>query len=295
MLGIGMLIFLTADVCGQGCSDAGFCTLNSFKPQADGAQFNNMVKVGVNAGAADHSIVIVGSYLEFNRKIGNKLSGNIKLTQLSQSGNGIHATGFSDVFVDFSYRMTEKFTITAGTKVPLMDGSRSMNGLALPMDYQSSLGTLDLILGAGYRFDKLQLVLAVQRPLVQNNNAFFATDYVLNSPLRDFQSTNQFQRKSDVLIRISYPMFVSKKITVTPSLLPIYHLGVDKYTDESGERQEITGSDGLTLNANLYLDWMIGKSSVLQFSVGTPFIVRDSRPDGLTRSVIANCEYAIKF
>ena len=58
---------------------------------------------------------------------------------------------------------------------------------------------------------------------------------------------------------------------------------------------EIEGSQGLTLNWNLYLDYELNNDQALQLNVGSPFIVRDTRPDGLTRSFVASLEYRIKF
>lgn len=295
ILGIGFFIILTIEVFGQGCSDAGFCTLNSFKPHADSMAFRNQLKIGANVGSADYSIGIFGSYLEFNRKISKRLGGDIKLTMLSQSGNNISVSGLSDIFLNFNYEASDRFILTAGVKVPLADGNKSMNGLALPMDYQSSLGTFDLILGAGYKLKKFQAVVAYQQPLTQNSNTFLATKYSSDSPLSAFQSTNQFHRKGDILLRASYPIQATKRIAITPSLLPIFHLGNDTYVDELNFTREIEGSNGLTLNINLYVDVTLGNSSMLQFNLGTPLVVREARPDGLTRSWIVNLEYAWKF
>ena len=69
----------------------------------------------------------------------------------------------------------------------------------------------------------------------------------------------------------------------------------DKYTDELNVEKEILGSQGLTLNGNIYFDYEVDSKNALQLNLGAPFIVRDSRPDGLTRSFIANLEYRIKF
>jgi hypothetical protein len=41
--------------------------------------------------------------------------------------------------------------------------------------------------------------------------------------------------------------------------------------------------------------YLIGRVRTTEQFVGMPFIVRESRPDGLTRSFIANLEYRIKF
>lgn len=163
------------------------------------------------------------------------------------------------------------------------------------MDYQSSLGTFDLLFGIGYEVKKIQVVAAIQQPLTQNGNQFLASNYPITSHLRTFQSTNKFQRSGDVLLRVSYPIYLNSKLKLTPSILPIYHLTNDKYTDDLNMKREINGSKGLTLNGNAYLDYEISNKSIIQFNIGLPFVVRDTRPDGLTRSFIANIEYKVKF
>lgn len=282
---------------GQGCSDAGFCTINSFKPNsADSTKvLSNQFKIGAFYGKADNSISVYGNYLEYNRQLGMKFGIDAKLTTIAQNGNGISTFGLSDIFVNANFKASEKVNLTLGAKIPLSNASKTYNNLPLPMDYQATLGTFDLIFGIGYEIKKIQLVAAIQQPLTQNDNQFIATNYPINSKLRTFQSTNKFERSGDVLLRVSYPIYINPKLKLTPSILPIYHLANDKYTDEMNVKQEIKGSQGLTLNGNAYLDYEINSKNSIQFNLGLPFVVRDSRPDGLTRSFIANLEYSIKF
>ncbi|MBL7806122.1 MAG: hypothetical protein JNL02_20430 [Saprospiraceae bacterium] len=293
---IAALLLLSPDQSrGQGCSDAGFCTLNSFKPDAGTPAAANQIKIGGSFGGADNAISVVGGYLEYNRQFGDKFGLDAKLTALGQSGNDISAFGLSDLYVNANLSPRSDLHFTLGAKIPLADGNAANDNLPLPMDYQASLGTFDLIVGAGYDIGKLQLVVALQQPLTQNKNAFFAEDYPAGSPLRDIQTTNMFQRSGDVLLRVSYPFQLGQKLTLTPSLLPIYHLANDKFTDKQGNEIEIDGSQGLTFNGNLYFDYAISASSALQLNAGLPFVVRDARPDGLTRSFVANLEYRFKF
>ena len=191
--------------------------------------------------------------------------------------------------------MTEKFKGVLGFKLPLSNSSKTSEGLPLPMDYQSSLGTVDLIIGVGFKFEGLELLGAFQQPITQNSNEFFSSVYPENSELRNFQSTNNYKRKGDVLLRLSYPVKIGKRIKFTPSLLPIYHLGNDLYTDESNIERTINGSEGLTLNGNLYFDFLLNEHNILQLNTGSPFIVRENRPDGLTRSYIITVEYKYRF
>lgn len=282
---------------GQGCSDAGFCTINSFKPNSSDSTklLNNQFKAGAFFGNADHSISVYGTYLEYNRQLNKKFAIDAKLTSLAQSGNGISAFGLSDIFVNASYKASENIKFTLGVKMPLSQANKTSNNLSLPMDYQASLGTFDLIFGMGYEINKIQFVAAIQQPVTQNDNRFIAAHHPVNSELRTFQSTNKFVRSGDVLLRVSYPVKINSKLKFTPGILPIYHLANDKYTDEFNVKKEITGSQGITLNGNAYLDYEINSKNIIQLNMGIPFMVRDSRPDGLTRSFIANLEYRIKF
>lgn len=282
---------------GQGCSDAGICTMHSFKPSSIAAptDLNNQFKVGVFGGKADKAIAVYGGYLEFNRQFHKKFGVDIKLTSIVQNGNGISSFGLSDVFLTTNYTLNNGLKLTLGSKIPLSNANKIKDNLPLPMDYQSSLGTFDLIFGIGYEIKNVQFAFALQQPLSQNNNQFLASDQPANSTLSTFLSTNKFERSSDVLIRVSYPIKLRSKLRLTPSLLPIYHLKNDAYTDEFNVKKEISGSQGLTFNANAYLDYEINNNNFLQFNLGAPFITRKTRPDGLTRHFVATIEYKVLF
>lgn len=294
MIGLSALIYTAR---GQGCSDAGFCTLGNFKPNGldSTSGFKNELKLGLSFGRADHSITIFGTHLDYQRMLNKKLSFSARLTSLSQSGNGISAFGFSDLFLSADYPAGTIGKITLGFKLPLNDASKIKNNLPLPMDYQSSLGTLDLLLGISRVWNKFHLALALQQPLAQNQNEFAAEDYPAGSALKKFQTTNRFRRRGDVMARVSYSIPLNNQFKITPGLLPVIHLGKDQYTDREGLERAIDGSQGLTLNGTVHFDYEINNNHSLQLNAGVPFIVRKERPDGLTRSFIATLEYRRTF
>jgi hypothetical protein len=291
---VGMPFLLKA----QGCSDAGFCTLSTLKPtvhDSTTASLANLVKAGVSLGKADNTISIIGSYWEYQRNFSERFSLNVRMTGLVQQGNGITSYGLSDIFVNSSFSFKSKASVVVGVKIPLSDGNKKMNGISLPMDYQSSLGTIDFITGINFFLHKVQMSLAWQQPVTQNSNTFFATNYPADSELSRFQSTNKFIRKADVLMRISYPLRLSQKWVLTTGALPLYHIDNDEYTTEQGATEEISGSKGLTLNVTAFLDYRLSANSTLQLNAGVPLLVREVRPDGLTRSIIATLEYSFRF
>lgn len=292
-----LIIALGQQAHAQGCSDAGACTIGSFKPEALDSLQNtrHQFKVGGFYGTADNAILVYGSSLEYQYAFSEQWSADVKLTSLGQSGNAISVFGLSDLYLNATHQWDSSFALTFGTKIPLANGGQSLDGRPLPMDYQSSLGTFDLILGMRYSWKKLQMVLAIQQPLTDNSNAFLNTNYPEESALYIFSSTNGFQRSSDLIFRLSYPFRWRNKWQFTPGILSIYHLRNDRFTDANGDEQEIEGSQGLTLNGNLYIDYALNARQSLQLSIGAPFVVREVRPDGLTRGSIVNLEYRIAF
>ena len=76
------LVLLCKFTFGQGCSDAGFCSINSFKPKSiDSLNIvTNQIKAGAYFGRADRSISVFGNYIEYNRIINEKFGLDIKLT-----------------------------------------------------------------------------------------------------------------------------------------------------------------------------------------------------------------------
>jgi hypothetical protein len=283
----------------QGCSDAGFCSIGSFKPgkkitHGDSIA-RNILKIGVGYGAADNNIGVIGSYVEYQRAFSNKFSISGRLTSLAQNGNDISAFGLSDLLLSGNIGLTKEIGLTAGIKVPLQQGNKTKNNLALPMDYQASLGTVDFLVGLSYNVKNWKFAAGLQQPLTQNDNQFLATSYASTSPLSKFSSTRKFKRAGDVLVRASYSFKASDKFTITPSLLPIVHIGNDSYVDAAGVTRTIEGSDGATLNGNIFLNYAVSKKAALELVLGAPFAVREVRPDGLTRKFVAGLELKLSL
>ncbi|HEX5625102.1 MAG TPA: hypothetical protein VFX48_03720, partial [Saprospiraceae bacterium] len=233
--------------------------------------------------------------LQYLRSFGRFSSIDAKLQFLSQNGNDITSYGLSDFYFNANWKLYRSLVLTTGIKLPLINGDIESDLGALPMDYQPSLGTVDAILGFSYSIKKLQLNLVAQQPLSDNENQFLVENHPPNSVLREFQSTNHYKRKGDVMLRVSYALPMGSRATVSPSIQPVYHLGNDEYTDISGNTLEIEGSDGLTLNLNLHIHVRLSRHNAIALGLGAPVITRDVRPDGLTRSFVAGLDYQFRF
>lgn len=291
---LGLLV--QTKIMAQGCSDAGFCTLpirgtqtgHTAKPQ------RNTFSVETSYNIGEEQTTIIGLSAQYDKKFSNALTWHNKITASNMHGAFGNAFNAGDVYSTITFvprgQKDNAVSFLAGVKIPLTGSNDKINGVSLPMVFQSSLGTYDVIAGASVLLAQWELNAAVQVPVINNNKNSFLSAY---SPIPGFLSTNLFQRKADALLRIGHPFTVSGgKWLFNPNLLGIYHLGKDSYENIFGKREAIQGSDGFTLNANLQVKYMLPKSASLQLSIASPLVVRDSRPDGLTRSLVASVGYS---
>jgi hypothetical protein len=171
------------------------------------------------------------------------------------------------------------------------------DGRPLPMPYQTSLGTTDLLLGLNYRHGRWSAVLAYQAVLANSNeNTFTHTAWMDDPKAQGYFESAYLERASDAVARIQYAFPVGG-FSIQPGLLAIYHVAQDKRQevpfDAAGmprlpEVVEVDGSEGLTLNATVDARYRINERWAIELAYGSPLIVREERPDGLTRSMVLN-------
>jgi hypothetical protein len=289
----------------QGCSDAGFCTIHSIKNNtssiAEDDKKNNDIAIGFAFGKGERHTSVYTPYIEYTRSITNQTSVTGKISFSAVSGELANTSGAGDLFVSVNHAIDSRKkwqkSFVIGLKIPFDQADIVKKGIHLPMPYQTSLGTTDLVLGLSYIRKNFGTTLALQQPLKKmNGNHFLPGDYPAEPLAAKYLPSNLFERKGDALLRFSYNFQLNNsRFSVRPSLLGIYHLGNDSYSDMDKMRMEIKKSSGLTLNGNVFIDYRINKTSVLELSAGAPFVVRTNRPDGLTRSLVAALEYKISF
>jgi len=288
------------NICGlvysQGCSDAGFCTVPTLKTisKIDSAvRMMNYMKLGISYGIAQYNVSIVSPFVEYRGKIGEKISTAVKVLYAVHHGDLATTRGLTDIIASVDYQVAGSAKAVLGIKVPFNKADQQKNGLPLPMAYQTSLGTADIILGMAITGKYFSLTTALQQPFIQNRNEFLREDYPDGILTDNYISTKDYHRKGDVLLRLSHPAnFRNQKFTLISSILPIYHLGNDSYVDSTGLRSEIIGSRGLTLNLNVFLQYRVNASNHIEISAGAPIIAREVRPDGLSQFSIG-VEYMI--
>jgi hypothetical protein len=280
----------------QGCSDAGICSIgNSF--QDSKTEFKNGIEIGNIFGTGEADITYFSSYLTYIRTINDQLSFSSKVTYSIANGSFGQRGAFGDGYLIGNYnwktKTTRKWSSLIAFKIPFTSSNLKINEFSLPLDYQSSLGTFDLIVGLNLNYKKWDFNTAIQVPIFNNNKNSYFKEF---SDTDDFSSTNLFERKPDALFRTTYTIQLNnKKFSFKPNLLFIYHLGEDRFENAFGKTETIQNSDGLTINGNLITSYAINSKKSIELSIASPFLVREARPDGLTRGFTAGLIYKVVF
>lgn len=285
----------------QGCSDAGFCTMGSSKPSGIvDSLYRQHFKFTLSYGAGEQGVTVVQAIPELELSFFKNNSIQLKLPFNTITGNLGDNNGVGDVALSITQRFvrnaSNSFSFSAGMKLPTgTTDEASDNTYSLPMPYQTGLGTTDLVVGAAWNYKTWNVSAGYQTVLNHDNkNTFLRSRYPGDSDAAGYFESNLLERGDDALLRIE-KQFHIKKFMITPGLLGIYRLTEDKITDETGKQVAVKGSDGITLNITATAAYAVSNRFDLQLMFGAPAVVRDVRPDGLTRSLVLNLGFRYNF
>ncbi len=298
-----LLIFFSSNiVSAQGCSDAGFCSVGSPHPSVMDTFYRHQLKATISYGAGEQGVSILQFIPEWQWRISKAGSIQLKVPYVYSNGNLGSNSGIGDATLAFTGEILNRNDVkvngSIGIKAPT--GSTDADNVnnssyALPMPYQTGLGTTDLILGSSVSFFNWNAGIGFQGVLKNENKNTFAHFRYINGPDADkYFESNKLNRGNDVLIRIER-IFASAKWTFTPGVLAIYRLMEDEITNAEEKIVAVMGSDGLTLNITGMVNYAISNKVSSTLILGAPLIVRENRPDGLTRSFVCNLGIQYNF
>lgn len=249
-------------------------------------------QLNASYGLGDRNTSIIIAQLDANVRLNKKgMYAQVKVPYSIINGNLGSVSGIGDITasitgVAFANR-TSSLSLTGGIKFPVNNANILKDTLPLPMVYQTSLGTTDILLGAKYAYKKWDFTIGYQHAFNANKNGYLHRSGISDSSnYNSYFESNNLKRADDGVFRINRN-FISKKINAGAGLLFIYHLADDTYINSLGERKKIAGSQGLTLNINISGLVPISKKLDFVFVLAAPIVTRTARPDGLTRKYVA--------
>lgn len=287
----------------QGCSDAGFCTIGNLNGATEKNDSSHKQKLSVilSSGIGDENVFVFAPAIQYDNQLSKRYAIQARLTANYATGDLGHAVGLGDLFVSTIYTIPKskawQSSFLLGVKLPLNRGDIRQGNKSFPMQYQSSLGTIDLLAGVSVSNARWLLAAALQQPLSGRNRNTFLPAYWNNGKANNYIPSNDFNRKGDILLKAVYTFKTNKRLLLNTGLLGIYHLGKDTYVDGniSNKPIAINGSDGLTLNGTAAIRYKASGSFSIGLSGAVPFVVRKLRPDGLTRKFVLSPEIIYHF
>lgn len=311
---ISLSVILTPAKClSQGCSDAGFCTMGAMKPDQP---FNRNIplklrsmEVSFYRGTTVLSPVIYVGTLDMTFNIaGEKNLLQLKLPYQAVEGNLGSTSGLGDLSICVTRQLSTignfDLNFSLGAKIPSnkSDLRNDSHDLPLPMYYQTSLGTYDLVAGGSMISRSWLFAAGIQHPFNKNENTFTWAPWIpvyLNGEgadyIRSYDGAYKLKRGTDVMLRIERN-FRFSRINCSVGALPIYRITRDEVTAVStGKRLRPDGTTGLALSAIATAGYSFNIRTGIKILYGKKILQRDLNPDGLTRHDVTTVSYYYRF
>lgn len=301
---ICFLFGCTHMVFGQGCSDAGFCTMGAMKPDQPYNKKINLklrsMELSFYRGTTALTPVISVITSEFNFSLNSRNSFQLKVPYQMVSGSLGQTSGIGDLSLCATRSLisSEKFDLnfSLGTKIPTNNADKTEAGNPLPMYYQTSLGTYDAIAGISFITRKWLFATGIQHPFNKNKNGFKWDqwpDYPNQAYIEKYAPAVDLKRGTDIMLRIERN-FRFSQFNFTIGLLPIYRLNRDEIT-KNGARVKVEEGRGLAMSGLISGGYQFNARTGVKFLVGHKLVQREKNPDGLTRELVTSIGYFYRF
>ena len=297
--------FFSQVVLSQGCSDAGFCTMGAMKPDQPFARKIKLrlrsIEMSLYQGRTNLQPMIYVLTADMNFSLNAKNSFQLKVPYQAVRGELANTGGIGDLSVSYTRTLisNESFEIngTIGGKIATNNANLTEDGKSLPMYYQTSLGTYDLVAGISFLSRDWLLATGIQHPFNTNGNQFVWgvwSDFPDQDIILSYPKSKDLKRGTDVMFRVERN-FRYSRYNLSLGLLPIYRINKDIITDPQPGRIKLDGSEGLAMTGLVTFGYSFNVRSSVKFLYGKKFFNRKAEPDGLTRRHVITISYLYRF
>lgn len=298
---------------GQGCSDAGFCTMGAMKPdQAYSKRINfklRSLEFNYYNGKTLLSPVVTVYTADMNFSINSDYSLQIKVPYQRAKGNLGETAGLGDLSLSTSRSFTlangYNAGITVGAKIATGKSNLENNsspystGGDLPMYYQISLGSHDLVLGGSLLNEKWLFATGLQLPIIHQNANQFKwrewPDYPDQGYINKHALATDLKRGTDVMLRAERNFrFINYNFGI--GFLAIYRISKDQIYNEAEDRHiKVNETTGLASNVLVNFGYNFNVNHSIKLIGGLKITDRNVNPDGLTRKHVISSSYVYRF
>jgi hypothetical protein len=292
---------------GQGCSDAGFCTMGAMRPNQHYSTQTNIklrsIEFSQYIGYTKFDDLILNYTLDANVSVGNKNTLQVKVPYQFVYGSLANTHGTGDISLSFTRNVIAKskyqVNVSIGTKIPTMvPNLKADDGRPLPSYYQTSLGTYDAIAGISLITKQWLFATGYQQALNSAGGEFIWGAWKGSDKEQDalaYPVSKDVLRGKDVMLRVERN-FRSSKFNAYVGLLGIYRLTKDKvFSPPTKDIREKDGTTGLALTALGGVGYNITVKTSIKGMFGYKLVQRTTNPDGLSREWVQTIGVEYKF
>lgn len=295
---------------GQGCSDAGFCTMGALKPDQ---KFDKKLNVKVRSIELSHYYGTnrfgdhIFSYtLDANVSLSSRTFLQVKLPYTRVSGNITNTHGFGDVSISLTQNLYQKDQLqingTIGAKAPIGKPNKQWQGRDLPMYYQTTLGTYDIIAGISLISRKWLVAVGYQQALTKTDNHFLRNEWEgtkwFETAATYPPASGNLLRGKDFMYRIERNIRLSK-FNINLGWLHVHRINKDLVDNPSGENTETRGELGMTngpaITGLFGFGYHFSPKTSVKIMNGYRIKKRHYNPDGLSRDFVNTVALQLKF
>ncbi len=315
------MIILTSATWSQGCSDPGICTIGALNSDVtkDSVSSINFVEADLDAllnakiasekwrfelasaySRGQTEINIYQTVFKASVRIKEKMQMNLKLPYTMYFGELGNINGLGDLTLSLQNTIfsgkNKRFAYTLAVVVPTSNADQMKDGHALPMAYQTSLGSFNSVIGVSAAINTWSFSIGYQHSFGTNDNAFDPrvltqdpTDplyHHLNEERLNYAPGINLERGSDLAFRVEKRFKIKKRWSAVLGVLPLYRLQKSKVTGLDGNTAALDNTSGLTLNLTGGGRYEINKNWIFRANIGVPTIQRSVMADGLKRHFV---------
>ena len=290
-------IFPAHEIIAQGCGDAGACSIGSMDEEGIHEHETEAPRLKIsldqNVGLGEKFTFISQTSVIAEYRFLNQTSLMVRTPFIFTSGNLGNSSGIGDVTVSLIQQVYQKdesrFGFLVAGKIKSNNANFSFAENPLPMAYQTSLGTYDIIVGAQYLWKTWDFYLAYQHPFGRNQNEYLHPPGETNESRLYFESA-QLKRGDDLALRVQKTFLLKNNQSLQPGIMPIYRIQKSEIV-KADQNVILEGSSGLTLNLYVTYAKKLKGNGILYLSGAFPVIDRDYRADGLTRNFVLSLKF----
>lgn len=256
------------------CSDAGVCSVGHIMDDNKDNILN--INLGYKFGSSGkeddvkyHSFLLGAVY-----NVLEKTAFQMSIPYNIQSGPLGDVNGIGDLLISVTQSIISDNISSLDASFGVKFATGEDNADNLPMAYQSSLGSNDILFTINYNY----------------KNIGFGVGYQLAGERND--NITKLKRGDDLLLRASYN-FLLDRLNITPQILFIKRLSESNVVNSASMAPmetyiDVENSDQDQLNLLTVIQYQIDNNYSLFADFAIPFIKREVNVDGLTRSFSAS-------